>query len=79
MVHADYFADVRPTGQTPLALDRRRPATPLTPRGFSVGQNIGWGTGSYTTPAHIVAEWMASAPHREIILARRIPRRRRRR
>jgi uncharacterized protein YkwD len=68
MVHADYFADVRPTGQTPLSLVAvtRYPAHAAD---FAVGQNIAWGTGSYTTPAHIVAEWMASPPHRMILLA----------
>jgi uncharacterized protein YkwD len=68
MVHANYFADDRPTGQTPLSLVAvtRYPAHAAD---FTVGQNIAWGTGSYTTPAHIVAEWMASPPHREIMLA----------
>jgi uncharacterized protein YkwD len=67
MVSHDYFADVRPTGQTPLALVAvtRYPAHAAE---FAVGQNIAWGTGNFTTPAHIVAEWMASPPHREIIL-----------
>lgn len=67
MVRADYFADNRPTGQTPMSLVAitRYPAHAA---GFSVGQNIAWGTGSYTTPAHIVAEWMASPPHRELML-----------
>jgi uncharacterized protein YkwD len=68
MVRHDYFADVRPTGQTPLALVAvtRYPAHAAE---FAVGQNIAWGTGSFTTPAHIVAEWMASPPHREIMLS----------
>jgi uncharacterized protein YkwD len=67
MVSHDYFADVRPTGQTPLALVSvtRYPAHAAE---FAVGQNIAWGTGNFTTPAHIVAEWMASPPHREIML-----------
>lgn len=67
MVRHDYFADVRPSGQTPLALVAvtRYPAHAAE---FAVGQNIAWGTGNFTTPAHIVAEWMASPPHREIML-----------
>jgi uncharacterized protein YkwD len=36
--------------------------------GFSIGQNIGWGTGLFTTPAQMVAAWMHSPPHRAIIL-----------
>ncbi len=53
---------------TPLALVgvTRYPAHPA---GFAVGQNIAWGTGRYSTAAHIVSEWMASPPHRAIILA----------
>jgi len=68
MVGHDYFADVRPTGQTPLSLVAvtRYPAHAAE---FSIGQNIAWGTESFTTPAHIVAAWMASPPHREIMLA----------
>ncbi len=68
MVRWNYFADVRPSGQTPMSLVAvtRYPAHAAQ---FAVGQNIAWGTGSYTTPAHIVAEWMASPPHREIMLS----------
>ncbi len=67
MVSRDYFSDVRPGGVTPFTLVEisRYPAHAA---GFAVGQNIAWGTGSFSDPAHIVAEWMASAPHRAIIL-----------
>jgi uncharacterized protein YkwD len=67
MVRSDYFADVRPTGQTPMSLvvntRYRAHAADIT-----VGQNIAWGTNSYATPAHIVSAWMASPPHREVML-----------
>lgn len=68
MLSHDYFADVRPTGQTPLSLVAvtRYPAHAAA---FSIGQNIAWGTEGFTTPAHIVAAWMASPPHREIMLS----------
>jgi uncharacterized protein YkwD len=67
MVSWDYFADIRPTGQTPLSLIATTPYR--TPHAeISVGQNIAWGSGSYSTPRHIVGEWMASPPHRAIIL-----------
>jgi uncharacterized protein YkwD len=67
MVRWDYFSDVRPSGQTPLSLVgvTRYPAHTA---GYAVGQNIAWGTGVYASPEHIVAEWMASPPHRAIIL-----------
>lgn len=68
MVSSDYFSDDRPTGQTPLSLVAitRYPAHAAE---FAVGENIAWGTGSFTTPAHIVAEWMSSPPHREVMLS----------
>lgn len=67
MVSRDYFSDVRPGGQTPFALVgiTRYPAHAAS---FAVGQNIAWGTGTYASPRHIVAEWMASPPHRAVIL-----------
>ncbi len=68
MVHRDYFADVRPSGQTPLSLVAIT-RYPVGAAAYAVGQNIAWGTGSDTTPAHIVEEWMASPPHREIMLS----------
>jgi uncharacterized protein YkwD len=68
MVRSDYFADDRPTGQTPLSLVAVT-RYPVHAAEFAVGENIAWGTGSSTTPAHIVAEWMASTPHREIMLS----------
>jgi uncharacterized protein YkwD len=69
MVHWNYFADVRPSGQTPAALIA---SSGYAAHGGSVasGQNIGWGTGAETTPAAMVAGWMASPSHRALILAR---------
>jgi uncharacterized protein YkwD len=67
MISCDYFSDVRPSGQTALSLVVRT-RYPAHAADVAVGQNIAWGTGSFSTPAHIVAEWMASAPHRAIIL-----------
>jgi uncharacterized protein YkwD len=67
MVHWNYFADVRPSGLTPMALvsATRYPAHAAR---YAVGQNIGWGSGGYATPASIVAAWMSSPPHRRLIL-----------
>lgn len=67
MVSWNYFADVRPSGQTPLSLIVVT-SYPAHTAGIAVGQNIAWGTGPYSTPGHIVAEWMRSPPHRAIIL-----------
>jgi uncharacterized protein YkwD len=68
MVSSDYFSDDRPTGQTPLSLVAIT-HYPAHAAEFAVGENIAWGTGSFTTPAHIVTEWMASPPHREVMLS----------
>jgi uncharacterized protein YkwD len=68
MLRWNYFADVRPSGQTPLALivvTRYRAHS----ASISVGQNIAWASGAYATPEHVVADWMASPPHREIMLS----------
>ncbi len=67
MVRLDYFADVGPGTLSPLALvvGTRYPAHAAS---ISVGQNIAWGTGSYVTPSAVVSAWMASPPHRAIIL-----------
>jgi uncharacterized protein YkwD len=67
MVRHDYFADVRPSGQTPLALVALTHYAPHTVA-FSVGEDIAWGTGIDTTPRRIVAQWLASPPHREVML-----------
>jgi uncharacterized protein YkwD len=68
MLRWNYFADIRPSGQTPLALVRGTPYRAHTAR-ISIGQNIAWASTTIATPAHIVAEWMASPPHAAIILS----------
>jgi uncharacterized protein YkwD len=67
MVRLNYFADVRPSGQTPLSLVTRTNYRTHTSSVW-VAQNIAWGTGPLATPARIVAAWMASPPHRKLIL-----------
>ncbi len=67
MVSWNYFADDRPPGLTPMALvSKTRYITHATM--LSVGQNIGWGTGEYATPAGMVAAWIASPGHLENIV-----------
>jgi uncharacterized protein YkwD len=39
-------------------------------RRYSFGENIGWGTGSFSTPRAMVPAWMRSAGHRRNILDR---------
>lgn len=69
MVDGNYFGDQSLTGQTPYARVRAS-SYPLV-RGrvrLLTAQNIGWGTGPNATPTGIVQAWMASPPHRAIIL-----------
>jgi uncharacterized protein YkwD len=67
MVRWDYFGDDSASGQTSAV----RIATthyPAHAARLSTAQNIGWGTGSSATPAGMLAAWLASPPHREVIL-----------
>ena len=41
-------------------------------RGWTVGENIAWGSWDYATPKSIVRGWMHSPPHRANILDRRL-------
>jgi len=66
MVVRDYFAHDTPSGQTPSQRMRRDGAPCIS--GCELGENIAWATGSYSTPAAIVAAWMASPGHRANIL-----------
>jgi uncharacterized protein YkwD len=68
MLAHNYFSDVRPTGQTPMSLISRTSYTVRAPGGVSVAENIAWATGGQDTPARIVAAWMASPAHRNVIL-----------
>jgi uncharacterized protein YkwD len=68
MVHGDYFSDVSPSGQTAMSLVASS-GYQARAESVAVGTDIGWGTSSYATPAHIVAAWMASPPHRANILS----------
>lgn len=66
MIRLDYFSDDRPSGTTPAALIA---ATRYGrhAHGLSTAESIGWGTGSYATPAQIVTAWLQSPSHREVI------------
>ena len=61
-----FFAHQRAGGPS---LARRARAAGF--RGRNVGEAIGYGCGSLSTPAAIVRMWLASPPHRAILLSRR--------
>ena len=67
MAIAGYFGDDTTSGLTPW---QRITASPYGAgvRSLATAQNIGWGTGGLATPEGVIEEWMASPPHRLIIL-----------
>ena len=69
MVRRDFFSHTSPGGASPST--RVKGSGYLDgARGFSVGENIAWGTGSYATPQSIVRSWMKSPGHKANILHR---------
>jgi uncharacterized protein YkwD len=69
MVRHRYFSHASRNGRSPF--DRIR-ATHYVPRNASwwLGENIGWGSGSFAEPIAMVRAWMHSPPHRANILSR---------
>lgn len=68
MVSDDYFAHVSPGGLTPLERVRETGYVPNEQDGYTIGENIAWGTLQLSTPAAIVAAWVASPEHLANIL-----------
>jgi uncharacterized protein YkwD len=68
MVADDYFAHVAPSGLTPVARVEETGYLPNQQVGYTLGENIAWGTLQLSTPAAIVAAWIASPEHLANIL-----------
>jgi uncharacterized protein YkwD len=68
MVGEDYFAHLAPNGETPLDRVQSSGYIPNTQVGYTIGENIAWGTLSMATPSSIVAAWIASPEHLANIL-----------
>jgi uncharacterized protein YkwD len=69
MVARGYFAHVTPDGAS--VTDRVRATGYLGgAHDWTLGEDIGWGTGSASTPASIFRAFMNSPPHRRVILDR---------
>jgi uncharacterized protein YkwD len=67
MVQHVYFAHDAQNGGS--MLDRIKAAGYLKSRSsFTVGENIGWGSGTLAAPRSLVKAWMNSPPHRANIL-----------
>jgi len=67
MVRREFFSHVTPTG-TDLS-DRLRRSGYAHGR---VGETLGWGTGTPSSPTRIVAAWIASPLHHRILLGSRV-------
>ena len=69
MVVKRYFAHESRSGAT-FSTRIKRTGWTRSRRSWTVGENIGWGGGSLSTPASMVRSWMNSAGHRANILSR---------
>ena len=70
MVRDRFFSHVQPTG---IGLVDRVLSTDYLGSnrgGWLVGENLGFGQGSYAAPVTQVRAWMASTPHRANVLER---------
>jgi uncharacterized protein YkwD len=68
MVERHYFEHISPTGQTLLMRIRASGFIPNDNVGYTLGENIAWGTLWLGTPRAIVRAWMQSPGHRANIL-----------
>jgi uncharacterized protein YkwD len=67
MVQEGYFEHTSPAGVT--FIDRiEQTGYMRNTRSWVVGENLVWGTGSWSTPDALVTAWMNSPPHRENLL-----------
>ncbi len=68
MVSEDYFAHIAPNGETPVDRIQATGYIPNAEMGYTLGENLAWGTLELSTPNAIVAAWIASPEHLENIL-----------
>ncbi len=68
MVALDYFAHISPSGLTPLGRVQAQGYIPSPQDGYTIGENIAWGTLELSTPAAIVNAWIHSPEHLANIL-----------
>jgi uncharacterized protein YkwD len=69
MVNRHFFAHESLSGAS-FATRIKRTGWTRSRRSWTVGENIGWGGGSLSTPRSMVRAWMNSAGHRANILSR---------
>jgi uncharacterized protein YkwD len=68
MINQDYFAHVSPSGLTPVSRIESTGYVPNRQVGYTLGENLAWGTLQLSTPSAIVAAWIASPEHLANIL-----------
>ncbi len=66
MVRRNFFSHDTPSGVS--VLERAKNHGYRSSGGLIVGENIAWGSGSYSTPEGIVESWMRSPGHKANIL-----------
>jgi uncharacterized protein YkwD len=71
MVRSGYFDHSSPSGETLVSRVSEVGYIKATASWF-LAENIAWGSGSLSTPASIVRQWMRSPPHRANILNPRV-------
>ena len=69
MVRRGFFSHVTPRGSS-LDDRLRRSGYLRANHALHAGEALAWGSGTSATPTVIVAEWLASPPHRRILLGR---------
>ena len=70
MVRRGFFSHVTPDGAD--LSDRLRRSGYVHGTSGRVGETLGWGTGTPSSPNRIVAAWIESPPHYRILLGRRL-------
>ena len=68
MIAQDYFAHISPSGLTPVERVQAQGYIPSPEDGYTIGENIAWGTLELSTPAAIVNAWIHSPEHLANIL-----------
>lgn len=68
MLGESYFAHIAPDGETPLDRVQAGGYIPNPTVGYTIGENLAWGTLYLATPNSIVAAWIASPEHLANIL-----------
>ena len=68
MIAEDYFSHTTPSGATQLDRVIASGYIPNSEVGYTIGENIAWGTLYLATPSSIVAAWIASPEHLANIL-----------